>query len=114
MGSDYHHHSVALAFWQDILAFLIFMGICSGIGAIVFGVLFDNSELGGLVGAGFAAFIGLKRVMESLNADYANVMWFLYWLVSLPVYLLNKTQYVLSVRNPPHTRSLSGGYLKPQ
>jgi hypothetical protein len=87
---------VALAFWQDILAFLIFMGICSGIGAIVFGVLFDNSELGGLVGAGFAAFIGLKRVMESLNADYANVMWFLYWLVSLPVYLLNKTQYVLS------------------
>lgn len=87
---------VALAFWQDILAFLIFMGICSGIGAIVFGVLFDNSELGGLVGAGFAAFIGLKRIMESLNADYANVMWFLYWLVSLPVYLLNKTQYVLS------------------
>ena len=54
---------VALAFWQDILAFLIFMGICSGIGAIVFGVLFDNSELGGLVGAGFAAFCCAGRFL---------------------------------------------------
>lgn len=87
---------VALAFWEDILAFLIFMAICAGIGAALFSALFDNSGLGVILGAAFAAFIGLKRIMESLNAEYSDVMWLLYWLVSLPVYLLNKTQYFLS------------------
>ena len=87
---------VVFACWDDILAFLIYMGFCSAIGALLFKLLFDDSEMGALVGAGFAAFVGLRRIMELLNGEYANVMWLIYWIVSLPVYLLNKTQYVLS------------------
>ena len=87
---------VVIAFWENILGILVFMGFCAGIGALLFGFLFGNSGLGAMVGLGFAALIGLRQVLEALHGEYANILWVIYWLVSLPVYLLNRLQYFLS------------------
>ena len=57
---------IAYAFKEELIAIAVFVGICMGIGALVFWWLFDNSELGATVGLGFSALFGLRIILEAM------------------------------------------------
>lgn len=45
---------VAYAFREELMAIAAFVGICMGIGALIFWIVFDNAGLGATVGFWFA------------------------------------------------------------
>lgn len=87
---------VVIAFWENILGFLIFMGIFMGIGALIFHLLFDSGELGAFVGLAFAVFIGLRKVIDSIGAEYSDFFWLAYLLISAPLFWSNRLQHILT------------------
>ena len=49
---------IAYAFREELMAIAAFVGICMGIGALVFWLAFDKASLGASVGFGFAVLFG--------------------------------------------------------
>ncbi len=86
---------IAYAFKEELIAIAVFVGICMGIGALLFWWLFDDGELGAMVGLGFSAFFGLRIIMEAIGGEYANVFEFCYRIISFPFWFLNRLQLIL-------------------
>ncbi len=57
---------IAYAFKEKLIAIAIFVGICMGIGALVFWWLFDNSDLEATAGLCFSAIFGLRIILEAM------------------------------------------------
>ena len=86
---------VAYAYKEELMAIAAFVGICMGIGALVFWWLFDNASLGATVGFWFSVLFGLRIILEAMGADYANVFEFAYRVISFPFWFLNRLQLIL-------------------
>lgn len=87
---------VVIAFWENILGILVFMGIFMGIGALIFHLLFGNGEVGAFVGLGFAVFIGLRKVIDNIGSEYSDFFWLAYLLISAPLFWSNRLQHILT------------------
>lgn len=87
---------IVIAFWEQLLTFAIFAWICSLIGSWIFEALFHNGDLGSTVGICFAIFIGIKQVLQSLGAEYANLFEYGYYILSFPLWALNRLQHILT------------------
>ncbi|MBQ9236729.1 MAG: hypothetical protein IJ183_02265 [Prevotella sp.] len=86
---------IIYAFREELIAIAMFVGVCVGIGALAFWILFDNADLGMTIGFWFAVFYGLRIVMQALGMRYANIFDFAYRLISFPFWLLNRIQLIL-------------------
>ena len=87
---------VLLAFHEQIIQAAVFIGFFMGIGALLFWWLFDESSLGATVGFWFGVFIGLRVLLQSLDVRYATLFEYAYYIISLPVWFLNRLQHVLT------------------
>lgn len=87
---------IAYALREQLMAIAGFIGIFMGIGALVFWIFFDNASLGASVGFWLAIFLGLKLITESMGAEYASIFEFGYYILSFPVWFLNRLQHILS------------------
>lgn len=85
-----------LAFWRNIVEILVFLGFFYFVGALAFHLLFDNGELGGVIGLSFGIFIGLRKIIDSLGAEWADILWLLYLIISAPLFWSNRLQHVLT------------------
>lgn len=86
---------IAYAFREELMAIAAFVGICMGIGALVFWLAFDKASLGASVGFGFAVLFGLRLILQAMGARYANVFEYAYRIISFPFWLLNRIQLIL-------------------
>lgn len=86
---------VAYAFREELMAIAAFVGICMGIGALIFWLAFDNASLGASVGFGFAVLFGLRLILQAMGARYANVFEYAYRVISFPFWLLNRIQLIM-------------------
>lgn len=86
---------IIYAFRNELIAIAVFVGVCMGIGALAFWIIFDNADLGANIGFWFAVFYGLRIVMQVLGAQYANIFDFAYRLISFPFWLLNRIQLIM-------------------
>lgn len=87
---------IILAFREQLITAAVFIGVFMGIGAFIFWLLFDNSNLGATVGFWFAIFIGIKLITQSLGAEYSSMFEYGYYLLSFPVWFLNRLQHILT------------------
>lgn len=87
---------IAYAFREELMAAAAFVGIFMGVGALLFWWWFDNPSLGAQVGFGFAVFIGLKIVSEQLGGEYSTIFDYAYRFISIPFWLLNRIQLILT------------------
>lgn len=86
---------VAYAFREELMAIAAFVGICMGIGALLFWILFDNASLGATIGFWFAVLFGLRLILQAMGAGYANIFEYAYRIISFPFWLLNRLQLIL-------------------
>lgn len=86
---------VAYAFREELMAIAAFVGICMGIGALIFWIVFDNASLGATIGFWFAVLFGLRLIFQAIGAEYANVFEYAYRIISFPFWLLNRIQLIL-------------------
>lgn len=84
------------AFKDQLLQIAVFVGALMGIGALVFWLLFGNASLGATVGLVVAILMGVKLVMDGMGVEYSNLFEFIYRIVSLPIFYLNRWQHILS------------------
>ncbi len=84
-----------LAFWQNILQIIIFVGIFMGLGALLFHWLFDNGDLGAAVGFALAILIGLRMIVDAIGLEFYHVFLFAYYLLSAPFFYSNRLQHIL-------------------
>ena len=87
---------VVYAFKEQLIQIAVFIGIFMGIGALIFWILFDNASLGSTVGFWVAIFIGLKLITQYLGAEYSSIFEYAYYILSLPIWFLNRLQHILS------------------
>ena len=87
---------IAYAFREQLIQIALFVGSFMAIGALVFWLLFDNASLGSTVGFWFAIFIGLKLVTQSMGAEYSSIFEYTYYILSFPIWFLNRLQHILS------------------
>jgi len=87
---------VAYAFREQLIQIAVFIGTFMGIGALLFWWIFDNAALGAWIGFGFAVFIGIRTILESLGTEYDTTFKYAYYLISLPFWLLNRIQLILT------------------
>lgn len=83
-------------FREQLIQAAVFIGFFALIGATLFWILGFEAETGAYVGFWFGIFIGLKLVLESLGAEYSTIFEYAYYLLSLPIWFLNRLQHVLS------------------
>ncbi len=87
---------IAYAFREQLIQIAVFIGVFMGIGALLFWWIFDNAALGAWIGFGFAVFIGIRTILESLGTEYDTTFKYAYYLISLPFWLLNRIQLILT------------------
>lgn len=87
-----------LAFKDEIIQIVVYVTMFAGAGALVTHLLFHNGSIGAIIGFVAAVLIGLRTVLDldDLGEVGTFLLGALYWLVSLPFYLLNQLQYILS------------------
>ena len=85
-----------IAFWKYIIEIAFFVGMFIGAGALLFWMLFNNAGLGAIVGFWFSILIGVRRFLEHIGAEYANIFEFIYVFISLPFWFLNRLQLILT------------------
>ena len=95
-----------LGFKDEIINVLSVVALFAGVGALLFGLLFGNAGLGAIVGGGVAVALGVKVVTDAMHmgTTVGRTLWFFYVVVSLPFYLLNQAQILLSRPWRPFTR----------
>lgn len=87
---------IAYAFREELIQIAAFIGVFMGIGALLFWWLFDNASLGAEIGFGFAIFIGLRLVLNSLGAEFNSMLLYAYYFFTFPLWLLNRIQLILT------------------
>ena len=87
---------IAYAFREELIQMAAFIGVFMGIGALLFWWLFDNASLGAEIGFGFAIFIGLRLVLNSLGAEFNSMLLYAYYFFTFPIWLLNRIQLILT------------------
>lgn len=87
---------VAYAFREQLIQAAMFIGIFMGIGALIGWWLFDDSSTGSTIGFWIAIFVGLKLITQSMGAEYSSIFEYAYYIISLPVWFLNRLQHILS------------------
>ena len=87
---------IAYAFREQLIQIALFIGSFMAIGALIFWLLFDNATFGAAIGFWLAVFIGLKLVTQALGAEYSSIFEYAYYVLSVPVWFLNRLQYILS------------------
>ena len=87
---------IAWAFREELIQIAVFIGVFMGIGALLFWWWFDNASLGATVGFGFAVFIGLRLVLNSLGAEFSSMLLYAYYFFTFPLWLLNRIQLILT------------------
>lgn len=87
---------IAYAFREQLVMIAVFIGTFMAIGALIFWFLFGNASLGSTVGFWFAIFIGLKLITQSMGAEYNSLFEYGYYLLSFPVWFLNRLQHILT------------------
>lgn len=87
-----------LGFKEEILNVLSVLGLFVGVGALLFWIIFGRPGLGALVGGGIAILLGFKLIADAFNmaSTASSIVATLYYLISLPFYLLNQLQLFLS------------------
>lgn len=87
-----------LAFKDEIIQIMVFVTMFVGVGALATYLLFHNGSIGAVIGFVTAVLIGLRTVLNLDNLGEVGTFLFgaLYWVMSLPFYLLNQLQYILS------------------
>ena len=86
---------IVYALREQLIAAAVFIGIFMGIGALLFWWLFDNASLGATVGFFFALFIGSIIILESLGRQFSNYFEYAYYVISSPIWFLNRLQLIL-------------------
>ena len=85
-----------LAFWKNIVEMLVFLGLSYLVGALVSHLLFDNGELGGVLGLSLGIFIGLRKIVDNLGTKWSDILWLAYLIISAPLFWSNRLQHVLT------------------
>ena len=86
---------LAYAFREVLVIIAAFVGICMGVGALLFWIMFDNASLGASIGFWFSVLYGLRIALERLGIQYANLFEYAYRIISFPFWLLNRIQLIL-------------------
>ena len=86
---------IAYAFREELMVIAAFVGICMGIGALLFWIIFDNASLGATIGFWFAVLFGLRIILQALGVRYTNVFEYAYRIISFPFWVLNRIQLIL-------------------
>lgn len=89
---------LVLAFKEELLALAAPALVFGGIGALLFWIVFHNGGLGFLLGLIGGVIYGLREFVdfEAVGGVFRWLMGTVYYLVSLPFYLLNQLQIFLS------------------
>lgn len=87
---------LVIAFWQNIIQILVFLGIFMGLGALVFHFIFDDGELGAVIGLCFGIFIGLRKIIDDIGVEYADFLWIAYMILSAPLFWSNRLQHIIT------------------
>lgn len=87
---------IVYTFREFFIGVVIFIGAFMGIGALLFWWWFDDASLGANIGFCFAAFIGMRMVLEWFGYEYRNIFYHTYYLISIPFWLLNRIQLILT------------------
>ena len=89
---------VFLAFKEEIIYVVSVIAVFVGAGALLFWILFGNARLGAYVGGGVAVLLGMKILADALEmaSTVSGIIGTIYFIVSLPFYLLNQLQLLLS------------------
>ena len=111
---------VWLGFKEEILNVLSIVGVFTGVGVVLFWIVFNRPGLGALVGGGLALLLIVKVYAEAFRmaSPVAGFAAAIYYMVSMPFYLLNQLQILISRPWRPFTKynRLSGNvktYLEP-
>ena len=88
---------LVLIFWEDILSVAMIAGFCAGGGALLFWIFGGDGNIGALVGLGVAALMGVVLLLDHFDIGlpdikFAIVFKVAYYVVSFPVYLLNRLE----------------------
>ena len=91
---------LVLAYWEDILQIVITAGFFSGGGALLFSILFDNGQLGAIIGLCIAALMGLVIILDHFDIgisdlDFSIIFKLAYYVISFPMYMLNRLEHAL-------------------
>ena len=87
---------IGLAFIKQIFQALIFIGMFMGAGALLFWILFDNSDLGATIGFVVAILIGLRLFLQSIDGNFFTLFFIIYWIVTIPSWICNRLQLALT------------------
>lgn len=87
---------IAYALRDYIIIIAVFVGSFMGIGALLFWWWFDNPSLGAYIGLFFSTLIGLRYIQQALGASSSTFFEFIYRIISLPFWFLNRVQLILT------------------
>lgn len=84
-----------LAFKDQLIEMAIFCAFFAGIGTLITYLLFDDGEIGATIGLCVAIIIAIRQIANYFDVRASWFFTIIYCLVMLPVYLLNKMQFIL-------------------
>ena len=91
---------IILAFKDEIMQHIIYVILFVAIGALITGILFKNGSIGAVIGFIIAIIVSLRQLIDLDAEQLGSGVWFilhsLYIGISMPFYLLNQLQYILS------------------
>lgn len=87
---------LVLAFREEIIQAAVFLGMFTGIGALIFWLLFDNSSLGATIGFITGILIGLRVFLQSIDGNFFSLFLIAYWGITIPSWICNRLQFVLT------------------
>lgn len=85
---------IVIVAWDHLIQITFYIALCAGLGALLFS-LWDAAGTGAIVGVALAALIGFRLVANSLGGHFSQLFGIIYYVVSAPIYLLNRLQYFL-------------------
>lgn len=85
---------IVILAWDHLLQITFYVAFYAGLGALLFS-LWDAAGTGAIVGVVIAALIGFRLVANSLGGHFMQLFGIIYYVVSAPVYWLNRLQYFL-------------------
>ena len=84
-----------LAYGYSFILCLIIIGVCTGIGAFFSKIYLHDIGPGALCGFIVGVYIVVRRLFDKLGYGNLKFLMFAYYIISFPVYFLNKLQFVL-------------------
>ena len=86
---------IILAFKDEIIQALVFIGMFAGAGALLFWFFGGDGSLGATIGFILGVFIGLRVFLQSIGKNFGFVFLLIYSLITIPSWISNRLQFIL-------------------